>query len=44
MNRMTDHAIESMPGCTRWSLDGLVQEVAAAKVSWNSSCRSVSSH
>jgi len=26
-----DQAIESMPGCTRWSLDGLVREVAEAE-------------
>lgn len=29
-DKTVDEAIESMPGCQRWSLDGLVGEVAAA--------------
>ena len=26
----TDHAIDSMPGCTRWSVEGLVAEAGRA--------------
>ncbi len=34
----TDHPIASMPGCTRWSLEGLVREVGAA---WETGIRAV---